>query len=344
MITFKQLKDPSGTVARSGGLDPQSVDFRQYVNDAVRELMRRGNWWATVQPIVGCVRDRVVTWPRSVGAILALNTCDRPTEVSNHWYQFMPLDPSHVRWAREYDRWGRAGNVMTETTNTACVFNPIVTDGMNLQFYISQPTDAGKFITVYGIDGNGQVIRSKRPDGTFQDGIVLMLANPYVQSPFTIRHVHRIVKDVTDGQVNAYQYSVPGAFSVDLGSYEPTETNPEYITTQIRGHGAPDNWHYKQGNWNRCPGQISALVKLNFIPFFHDNDLVQIDNVDAIRDMLLSIRYREQSNMEQASVYEQSALRELNKQMQDRFPIEQFQVSFRPYGSGLLSKVTRGFI
>ena len=243
MIAFKQLKDPSGVVARSAGLDPEGVDFRHYTNDAVRELMRRGNWWATVQPVIGCVREHTITWAREVAAVLALNNCNRPADLANLWGQYMPLDAEHVRMARDYDHWGRAGNVVVETTGTSCVFNPIVADGMNLQLYISQPTDAGKFVTIYGIDSNGQVIRSQRPDGTFQDGLVLTLTNPMVQSPYCIRHVIRVVKDITDGPINAYQYSVPGNFMVDLAQWQATETNPQYITTRIKSCSAQINPH-----------------------------------------------------------------------------------------------------
>ena len=60
--------------------------------------------------------------------------------------------------------------------------------------------------------------------------------------------------------------------------------------------------------------------------------------------MLLSIRFKEQGNIASSSAYEQAALRQLNKQLQDRWPIEQFQVSFRPYGAAKMSRVTRGFI
>jgi hypothetical protein len=339
MLTFGDLRDPTGDVARAAGLDPCSEDFRAYCLSAVRQLIRRGNWFSTVYPMRGCIRDRTVTWPRGVGTILALNVCERPSQLANRWYQFMPLDSSHVRDGLHYNRHGWAGNLITEETSTSPVFNPIKSAGMLLQFNISQAIDAGKTITIYGIDQNGQTIRTKWPDGVFRDGVQIVLAAPFVQSPFSIRHVTRVVKQVTAGFVNVYQFNPIGSFLLDLAQYEATETNPDYIVSRIIGA--------RDRNWEQCSNhveQVSALVKMNFVPFHDDGDLVQIDCEDAIANMVLSIRCKEEKDLSNAATYEAAALRELNKQIQDRFPIEQFQVSYRPYGSARLQKVTGGFI
>jgi hypothetical protein len=333
VITFSKLK--YGAVGRAAGLDVESCDFLQYCNDAVEQLMNRGNFWATVQPMRACVRDRIVTWPREVGTLLAVNHCDYPSEISNHWFEFMPLDTAHVRDACAFNLQGWAGTLMTESSNTSCVFNPIKAEGFTLRFFISLLSDVGKTITVYGVDVNGQIIRTTRTDGTVQDGVQLVLASPYVETPMAVRHVTRIAKDVTDGDINAFQWNVAGGFLLDLAKYQPTERNPEYITTRVTGA--------RNGYDCNCLRQVSALVKLNFVPFRYDNDLVQIDCDAAIRDMVLAIRKKEQGAADWPE-YEKSALYELNKQVQNKFPLEQFQVSFRPYGSARLQKRMRGFI
>lgn len=331
-LTFKNLKE--GEVARAGGIDPCGQEFLRYANGAVRQLMTRGDWFSTVVPMSGCVRDNIITWPRGVGTILALNVRGRPTTIQNKWYQFTPMEQHHYREGLECQQGIRdgvfrcRGNVVTETSGTSCVFNPIVADGMNLRFYISQPTDAGKKITVYGIDGNGQDIRSQRTDGTFQDGIEMIFKNPFVQSPFPIRHVTRIVKDETDGVINGYQYNAAGDFLVDLAQYQPNETNPEYITTRITGVRGGRN----DGG---CVEQIEALVKLEFVPFKFDNDIVQVGNESAIRDFFLSIRYKEQGEIQQSAAYEMSAIRELNSDLRNKMPDVSTPIAIRAMGTAL---------
>lgn len=324
MITFNQLK--TGPVGRASGMDVESCDFLTYCNDSVRQLMLRGSWWSTVQSMIGCVRDRVITWPRGVETILAINFCGSPAIIYNQWYQFMQPDQWCRMAASEYRRNGYSSRVFVENRNSSPVFNPIKSEGFVIRTYITQPSDAGKFITFYGTDVNGQPVRTQRADGTIQDGVKMTLANPLVDTPMAIRHITRVVKDVTDGDVICYQWSVAGQFALDLARYQPTETNPEYITTVV-GHAGGCS----------CTSQVTALVSMNFVPFRFDDDLVQIDCEDAIRDMLLAIRKKEQGDISGSFAYETSALRELNFQMTSQFPDEQFVVNFRPFGNDSLN-------
>lgn len=329
MLTFKQLK--LGPVGRASGLDINGCDFLTICRDAVRQLMNRGAWFSTVAPLDACIRDNVVTWPRGTATILGLDINGHPTHVANLWYQFMQPNMHHNGWAREYRRRGWFGEATIETRNTSCVFNPIKAEGFVLRTFITQPSDAGKFITFYGFDINGQPIITRRPDGTIQPGVKVAMLNPMVDTPVVIRHVTRVVKDETDGDVLVYQYNVAGGFQLDCARYQPTETNPQYITTTL--HGMCNLRQHPNGANDGCIRCVSSLIKMDFVPFKFDDDLVQIDTEDAIRDMVLSIRKKDQGDMVTSAEYEVSALRELNFQMRQRFPDDQFQVNFRPFGS-----------
>jgi hypothetical protein len=329
MLIFKNLLDPDGTVARDCGEMPGTPDFARYCNDAVRQLMNRGDWWNTVVTMEGCVYDRTVTWPREAGTVLALNEGGKRGEVFNRWYQFTPI--SRADWGHcwgevySYPESGRWGNLLTENIGTQCVFNPIQADGLNLAFFISQPTDVGKKITIYGIDGNGQTIRSERTDGTFQDGYTMTFANPSVQTPFVVRYLSRVVKDETDGVINGYQWNAYIQKYIDLCQYEPTETKPEYVVSRITG------------GRNHCDcnhiTKIKALVKLQFVPFKYPNDLVQISNLDSIRDMILSIKNKAAGDLADAAALEMSAIKELNMELRTKMPDTQTPVSIRAFGT-----------
>lgn len=329
MITFKQLK--LGPVGRASGFDVESCDFLTICRDAVRQLMNRGGWFSTVVPLDACVRDNVVTWPRGVSTILGININNHPVLISNLWYQFMQPNMHDNGWARQYRTTGWFGNANIETRGLACVFNPIKAEGFTVRTFITLPSDAGKKITYYGVDVNGQPIITTRLDGTVQPGVQVVLGSPFVDTPVAIRHITRVVKEETDGDVLAYQYNLASGFLLDLARYQPTETNPQYITTELRGvcnlrqrpNGANDG----------CVRCVSSLVKVDFVPFKFDDDLVQIDSEDAIRDMVLSIRKKDQGDIAGSAAYEISALRELNFQMRQRYPDDQFQVNFRPFGS-----------
>lgn len=329
MLTFKQLK--LGPVGRASGYDVEGCDFLRICRDSVRQLMNRGNWFSTVLPISACVRDGAVTWPRGVRTILGINYNGQPIPISNQWYQFMQPDSYYSGWARDYRRNNWFGNTSVETRNLNCCFNPIRAEGFSLRVFITQPTDAGKTITFYGTDVNGQPIFSQRSDGTIQPGVQVTMASPTVDTPVVIRHVDRVVKDETDGDVLVYQYNVAGGFMLDFARYQATECSPTYITTVLRG--ACNNFRQQPNGANDgCVRCVESLVAMEFVPFKFDDDLVQIDTEDAIRDMVLSIRKKDQGDLPGAQGYEMSALRELNFQMKQRYPDEQFIVNFRPFG------------
>lgn len=328
MLTYKQIK--YGPVGRAAGMDVEGCDFLTITRDAVRQLMNRGGWFSTVAPLDACIRDGVVTWPRGTSTILGLNVNNHPTHVSNLWYQFMQPNMHHNGWAREYRRRGWFGEGNTETRGLSPVFNPIKAEGFTLRTFITLPSDAGKFITFYGTDVNGQPIITARSDGTIQPGIKLALVNPSVDTPVAIRHITRVVKDETDGDVLVYQYNLAAGFMLECARYQPTEVNPQYIQTVI--HNMCRLRQHPNSANDGCVRCVSSLIKMDFVPFKFDDDLVQVDSEDAIRDMVLSIRRKDSGDISGSEAYEISALRELNFQMRQRFPDDQFQVNFRPFG------------
>lgn len=340
LLSFGDIKGSRALQIASA--PPDSPEFASLVNASVRQLMTRGNWLGTVQPMEGCVTDGCITWPRYVATPLAVNVGGRPAEMQNRWYRFLPWTPDHIAAACNHYLKGSGGNLIAEMDGSTPVFNPIACNtGMYLQFFIDNITDAGKLITIFGIDSNGQVIRTQFNDGTWQEGVQLTLAVPYVQTPVKVRKVLRVKKDITNGMVRGYQWdgtSLNGAnpLLLDLCVYSPSETSPDYMHSRLHGF---------RPNSTCCAfTRITALVKLGFVPVVNDDDLVLIENEDAIRDMVMSIKQKEAGDIATSKASEANAFRELNYQMRDRFPIEQFTSDFRPFGNAPLSRVTAGFM
>ena len=336
LLTFKAFKH--GPAKRISGIGVESEDFRDYTNEATRQLMRRGNFWATVQPVQGCVYDSCLVWPRSIASVLALKICNRAMTVQNNWYQFLP-------WQHDcyglYDLYQRnRGAVVTDTDGTLPVFRQIPTGSQfPLNLYIDDPNDQGKTIAIFGLDNHGQVIRSRRSDGTTRDGLVLTLARTGVQTPYAISRVDRVLKDITYGPVRMYMVD-QNNLMLDMAVYQPNETSPEYIRNRIRG--------YRDRPFpsiNNCCAlvNIEALVKLAFVPVYYDEDLILIENQDALANMIMSMRYKEQGDAAKGMQFEQLAFHEMNLEMRDRFPNEQFVVNFQPFTDAPFSRVTGGF-
>jgi len=315
-------------INRISGVCAGSPDWYQLLNDATRQLMRRGNWWGTVKILRGCIYNNCLTWPRTTGTVLALDA-GGSIPIKNSWYEFNAVLPEHVHHWNRFGRFNCNCNLALVDNGTAPVFNQIPCLLLRyLQFYITQPSDAGKTITVFGVDGNGLDILTTRSDGTIQPGIVLTLALPFVQTPTPLQRVDRIIKDVTDGPVYGFQFD--GIHQWPLATYAPSETLPDYRTSRVSCGTAC------------CPTQISAFIKLEFIKATRPDDLILIDNLDALALGMQSAKLSDAFDSQGAEAMMARAVHELNLDLRNKLPIDTVPVHFSPQGTAHLRRLKIG--
>jgi len=318
LLTLGQVK--LGPVGRSCGIATTSPAFVEYVNDATRQLITRGNWWATVQPMIVTVvwsPHPVLICPREIESILAVNERYH-AEVKNFWYKFVPWNDEFRHWFNEFT----GGNFGGEhhhhkrvaynigTTPVTSQINP--TKPMYVRATSNNVLDVGINVTIFGVDGSGNPAQA-----------TLVLAIPPGQTyPMNVSNVQfgqiqRVVKDLSNGYITCQQDDNNGNL-LPLSIYQPSEQTPEYTVMRLDGFG---HLHHP------LPF-ISVVAKLAFIPALADTDNVLIENQDALRDMVLSIRKKEAGDVAGAAQYESSAIHELNRDMETRFPDEQFVVEY----------------
>ena len=314
-------------------------DFLSLVNEATRQLMKRGNFWGTVQKVRLCTYNGCITWPRYVGTVLAINVCGHSVPVWNNWYQFEPLI------SQDFSRDGFSfsngnlciGNVLVENDGVTPVLNQIPCGSANaIRIFPSVRADIGKQITIYGIDENGQTLRTRNAQNIWQEGGTVTLAIPSVDTPFKLQSVSRISKPITSGPIRYFQVDAVNNVLLDLVTHDPSETNPMYRHSRIQGLRSPNACNTS----NACSGlkTVDALVKLEFIPVVNDTDLILIENLDALKDMVQAIRKKEAGQIQAATALEVSAIHDLNLQLRDKFPNTQTPVNVMPYGTARLER------
>lgn len=229
-----------------------------------------------------------------------------------------------------------SGNVTTINDGQSPVFNPIAcNEPMYIRAYPSTQEDIGKKTRIFGIDENGQVIRTQNADHAWNDGVELTLALPFVSTPFRIREISRITKDETQGVLRYYQYDANTGLLRDLVFLEPTERNPMFRRTKL-----PPRCRSTTGELQ----SVEALVKLDFIPVKYDSDLVLISNQDALSDMMLAVKYSNGGDAAMAKDFEAKAIREMNLELNNRLPNDQTPVEINPFGSALPARHAIGSI
>jgi len=328
MLSFGDLK--TSPIINIAGVSPSSKDFARRVNEAIRRIMRRGDWRQLVIPIHVCIAGGCVVWPRYVKSVRKMNFCREARVIKNVWYDFLPQlgAPQHCDWFGWIGgNWMRRHVAVDQ--GKVSVFQDVQGDGRTIRAYLSTPLDANKTIKIFGEDNNGQMLMTQGV-GSWTPGITLTLPSsssglPYAESTMNVRRIDRVIKDVTEGPVRLYAFNAALNILEDIAIYEPSETNPSY--ERMRVH-TPHSGSCCSGNQS-----VVALIKLAFVPVVLDSDLVFIDNIDAIKLMIMSIKSEEASDWASKKDCEVECFRELNYDIWDEQRDDQIPVAHGPFGS-----------
>lgn len=342
LLTLGQCR-VSRQINAIAGVCSTSADFASLVNEAYQRAMRRGDWEGTLIPMQVCIRRGCVTWPRQVESIRAINICGCPVPISNNWYQFLP--------GNQRNWWGTCRNNFSAFSDShmtqqlqVCSFEDIYGAGRYVRFICEKREDFGKTVTIYGVnDATGLPLKQK-VGGVWIDGVTLTLKTGFVSTPVTVRRVSRIQKDVTQGIVFGYGYDAANDVMEPFGQYEPTETNPLYMRYKLTSPICTGRTGSSASPACAEHKSALALVKLSFVPAVADSDVVGIQNIDALKMLIQSIRFEEASDLNNKRQYELDAIRELNLDLNNIIPKEDMAVEVRAFGSALPTRAGVGMI
>jgi len=314
------LEARQSSLSSIAGACTNSAQFRSLVNEATQLLMRRGDWPGLIVPIHVCIKRGCVVFPRYVGNVRKVNLCNRPVPIRN-FYESMLERKDYWCGLNGPNRWIWNESRITANGKTP-VYSDIMGEGRLLRAYISVQADVGKTVTIFGEDNNGQTIRHKNADGTWSDGVILNLAMPFASTDFYVRRIDRVLKDETNSDVRLYAYDATKHVLEDVSILEPSETNPSLARYQFKNFC----------NENSCgtSRSIVALIKLAFVPARVDADLVLIENLEALKAAIQSIKFREAGDATNARESLDFAFSELNYSMDDEFPLDQVPVNIQP--------------
>lgn len=328
MLTLADIQ--TSQFQEASGFCTSSSDFKALVNDAVEELMHRGDWPGTIIPIRVCVRNGCVTWPRYVSQVRKINVCGGSAPVQNQWYQFMVHGrqrSSDWRWSS----WNWRGSCGPEKQMLmqfrAPTYNDVYGNECYLRVYPDCVEDAGATVMVFGLDGYGQPLKTRNSDGTWSLGITITVPTittdtPYGSSSTPVSRIDRVVKSETNCNLRLYAYDPTNDWMYDLAIYEPSETNPSYLRYQLDGRS---EWNYQIcSSSSTCLQTVIALVKLANLPIQVATDLVIIDNKRALLCAIRALKAEEAGNYAQSKIEWGAAIESLNRQLEDYSPEYQF--------------------
>lgn len=280
----------------------------QYLNEASERLLNMGMWVGTTARYAVCTKSACLTWPRQFQSIIAMDVCDRPITIRSQWHEFLENGPglARIKCCTAFNSYDRGSGF--------AMFDDITVNS-KIRLYTQFSTDAGKTVTIRGLDENRQPVLTS--SGNIE-GEVMTLTGTYVDSVTTWSRqaIREVIKQKTKGFVRAYAYDaslpVPPASPgpddtplTPLAVWEPTETLPDYRRSFIpalssRRGGCCNDGLVPHTDCDKT--KVTVIAKIKFITIENDLDFLPIGNAPALKMAMLAVMKEERGDYDGARI------------------------------------------
>ena len=294
------------------------------INQATRRIMNRPKKPIHVERVVRFfTRKDTITLPREVEKILHFTMDGAPAPLFGRAYEFVSggwgeVACHHPTMSGKY--LVDMGNHYSTMFDVPCMeadednCQEPVFSTFGLAAFSTEAADEAKALVVYGRDGKNQVLGSPLPGMAlpvqrWKNGVegdlfmdLASAGGETVELSDPVRDVERVQKPATSGFVSLYACDLDAMAFHFLSKYHPQETNPRYRRYRIT---YPD---YENGS------SIYALCELGFVPLLHADDVLIVQNMDALKLMVMAIELENERDFQAAKAYEADAYRLIDDQ------------------------------
>lgn len=328
------LSDARSFVARfveAGSCDQTTIDSRIY--EALRRLMVKADWPYTTQTVRIRVNNQSFPLPRECESIRWANIENEAAGVFSQSYEFMASGPGEVKhreitsglrdlvdmgyWPSMYD----IPPVEEFAEDHAdCTDRTLHTDLWKLVAFSTEQVDTTGALTLFGTHGYHNEVNGSPASNLFVPGESLLVnrwengIEGTIHGPLStctlstscFRHLQSWKKPVTKGYISLYACNPENNYMYFLAKAHPDETVPVWRRYKVSGMALSGD-----------ASSILAHVKMKALKLTRADDILPIQNLDALKMMVIALREENSGNLQQAAAYEGSAVRLLGEQMQD---------------------------
>jgi len=242
--------------------------------------------WATMKfNVNSSLGSSFFVTPHNVARVIVLDVCKIPIALRNGFYEYL-LFGTGLQPKGCGPQLCQPNTVQAFERDSVSTLADFPATPQYLRFYPTNSADVGRRIVPQGNDQNGKPITATDIDTqTAAFGETIYMVSPFSTSINQFANVSGILKELTLGQVLIYTVDPTTGVSTYLSTMEPNETTAQYRRYFINGLPC---------NCCSTPGgvvQVSAKVKLDFVPLVNAQDYLNIPNIPAIYEQCQANRY-----------------------------------------------------
>lgn len=333
LYTVADARERVAPFVLTGGSCPDSSTVLSRINEATERLLDEGraDWVQTQRRFRVCTDSGCVTLPREFISARIVNVNCGPADLFPRHYEYLEWGPWEEGCGEH-----RGIDLKDEGDGFPTFFDiPDAGDDTDYFLYAASTSEADrtKTILIRGRKKNGEeVLQSSGSPGeelpialwdNGTEGSLSVYPTPLTAASFgSIHSVH--LPAGRRGYVSLFAVNPVNHAMFFLGKYHPDESVPGYRRYRILGaDGTTDH-------------RIDLLCKVRFIKATRDDEVLLIQNLNALKLMIMAIREENSGNLEQALVLEAKAQAALANQLanersgdpilrvQDAFPMASF--------------------
>jgi len=266
------------------------------LNEAQRRLLKTDDMNFTLDQVRIFTRNNNIALPREYTAARLVTIDSAPVGISSQAYEYIASGPGKCIW-------DQLPKLIDEGVGH-CTFFPVPTDTTDW-YLIALGTDVGKSISWRGRADDGTEILtagsavnsleiSKLTDGTSIDTSALH------QSAVPVRKVTGIA--LPDGRLDY----------VSLYAYDPTTHQMYFLSKYSPSEKTPGYRKYRLPRWDSTNGvYVELLCKKQAIPATSLNEVLLVQDLDAIKEMVMSIEQANKGDVNGAVAHAQLAQQQI---------------------------------
>ena len=311
LYTLKDLKELVAPFVLTGGSCPDALTVRNRINESIRRLLSEGraDWVQTQRKVRLSVNGCMVTLPREFESARLANINRSNADLLPMNYQYLDSGPGPEEMGEHY-----GNDFMDEGDGWPTFFDiPSCETSPDYYLFAASPvrSDLGKKILVFGRDKTGsEILQASGAPGlevdigywnTGVEGSLIGLPEPLsAKAIASISHIQ--LPPDRKGYVSFYAVNPVNHAMFFLSKYHPDETAPSYRRYRLLSNSV------------EVPKTVDMLCKVRYIPATRDDDVLLIQNPDAIKTMVMAIREENAGNLQVSMMLEEKANAQLARQ------------------------------
>lgn len=309
LFTLKQCRDFVKRFVDDGSCRDARVDAR--IDEAMRRLWPEAEIYNSTHRMRIRAENSCFPLPYFAETVISADVDGSPAPVRNRFYEFLSSGPGDLSVRSR----GPTSAVIDEGEHPTQWDIPVAddagTDRVEPQYQLVAFTDSvedftsEKKLTIRAFSSRLQEQTISLRIAAWKDNIEGTISGTwsdnFVSSEF-VRQISQVYKPVTSGYITLYAVDVNTNRMHFLSKMHPKEERPSYRRYRLM---------------NKCCGATCVLlqVKLRYLTPTADDDILPIQNLDAIKFMIQALREEEAKNLQIAFALEDKAKQLLNKQL-----------------------------